>query len=140
MPKIDAVHGSFFWHPGATEWSKLHCSTRFCNYHGDKSTGNLSCALARLPPAFPDDNERRPECEVRVSGGFGVDEGHHGLLPEALLEVCARKRGDDRRTYGFDEFLDDEPVLARNNQYSRVEREAKRYFIKDNEADQHQKS
>ena len=50
------------------------------------------------------------------------------------------KMGDDRQTYGFDEFLGDEPILARNNQYLRVEREAKRYFIKDNEADQHQKS
>ena len=47
--------------------------------HGGKSTATLTCTLARLPPAFPDDNERRPECGVRVSGGFGIDEGHHGL-------------------------------------------------------------
>ena len=53
------------------------------------------------------------------------------ILTEQDIRDYVRKWGDDRRTQGFDEFSDDEPVLARNNQYSRVEVEAKRFLIKD---------
>lgn len=51
------------------------------------------------------------------------------ILTEQDIRDYVRKWGDDRRDAGFDEFSDDEPVLARNNQYSRVEAEAKRYLV-----------
>lgn len=57
------------------------------------------------------------------------------ILTEQDIRDYVRKWGDGRRDEGFDEFSDDEPVLARNNQYSRVEGEAKRYLVKD-EAEQ----
>ncbi|MDC0033934.1 hypothetical protein OAJ57_05175 [Alphaproteobacteria bacterium] len=53
------------------------------------------------------------------------------ILTEQDIRDFVRKWGDDRREEGFDEFSDDEPVLARNNQYARVEGEAKRFLIED---------
>jgi hypothetical protein len=58
------------------------------------------------------------------------------VLTEQDIRDYVRKWGDGRREEGFDELSDDEPVLPRNNQYSRVEAEAKRYLIKDDEPDQ----
>ncbi len=58
------------------------------------------------------------------------------ILTEQDIRDYVRKWGNDRRDDGFDEFSDDEPVLARNNQYSRVEAEAKRFLSKDDEPDQ----
>lgn len=58
------------------------------------------------------------------------------ILTEQDIRDHVRKWGDDRRNQGFDEFSDDEPVLARNNQYARVEGEAKRFLIKDDAPDQ----
>lgn len=55
------------------------------------------------------------------------------ILTEQDIRDFVRKWGDDRRDDGFDEFSDDEPVLARNNQYARVEAEARRYLIPDPE-------
>lgn len=55
------------------------------------------------------------------------------ILTEQDLRDYVRKWGEDRREEGFDEFSDDEPTLVRNNQYSRVEAEAKRFLIKDKE-------
>ena len=57
------------------------------------------------------------------------------VLTEQDIRDFVRKWGDDRREEGFDEFSDDEPVLARNNQYSRVESEAKRFLIKEEESE-----
>jgi hypothetical protein len=57
------------------------------------------------------------------------------ILTEQDIRDYVRKWGDGRRGRGFDEFSDDEPVLARNNQYSRVEAEAKRHLIKDDAPD-----
>jgi hypothetical protein len=54
------------------------------------------------------------------------------ILTEQDIRDHVRKWGEDRREQGFDEFSDDEPVLARNNQYARVESEARRYLIADN--------
>ena len=58
------------------------------------------------------------------------------ILTEQDIRDYVRKWGDDRRREGLDEFSDDEPVLPRNNQYSRVEGEAKRFLIKDDRPDQ----
>lgn len=55
------------------------------------------------------------------------------ILTEQDIRDYVRKWGDDRREAGFDEFSDDEPVLPRNNQYARVESEAKRFLVKDQE-------
>ena len=57
------------------------------------------------------------------------------ILTEQDIRDYVRKWGDDRREAGFDEFSDDEPVLARNNQFSRVEGEARRFLIKDDESE-----
>lgn len=57
------------------------------------------------------------------------------ILTEQDLREYVRKWGDDRREAGFDEFADDDPVLARNNQYARVEKEARRYLVKDEATD-----
>ena len=58
------------------------------------------------------------------------------ILTEQDIREYVRKWGEKRRDEGFDEFSDDEPMLPRNNQYLRVEAEAKRYLIKDNKPDQ----
>ena len=58
------------------------------------------------------------------------------ILTEQDIREYVRKWGDDRRDDGFDEFSDDEPELARNNQYARVEAEARRFLITDDEPDQ----
>ena len=55
------------------------------------------------------------------------------ILTEQDLRDYVRKWGEDRREEGIDEFSDDEPTLARNNQYSRVEAEAKRFLTKDSQ-------
>ena len=57
------------------------------------------------------------------------------ILTEQDIRDYVRKWGDDRRDEGFDEYSDDEPVLAQNNQYLRVEGEAKRFLV-DGEPDQ----
>ena len=57
------------------------------------------------------------------------------ILTEQDIRDYVRKWGDGRRDQGFDEFSDDEPVLARNNQFLRVEAEAKRFLIKDDTPD-----
>ena len=51
------------------------------------------------------------------------------ILTQQDLRDYVRKWGEDRRADGFDEFSDDEPELARNNQYARVEAEARKYLV-----------
>lgn len=52
------------------------------------------------------------------------------VLTEQDIRDHVRKWGDERRQAGLDNFSDDEPVLARNNQYARVAAEARRYIVK----------
>lgn len=50
------------------------------------------------------------------------------ILTQQDLRDFVRKWGEDRRLEGIDEFSDDEPVLVQNNQYQRVEAEARKYI------------
>ncbi len=50
------------------------------------------------------------------------------ILTQQDLRDYVRKWGEDRRTDGFDEFSDDEPVLVQNNQYRRIEAEARKFI------------
>ena len=50
------------------------------------------------------------------------------ILTQQDLRDHVRKWGEDRRDAGLDEFSDDEPVLVQNNQYRRVEAEARKFM------------
>lgn len=50
------------------------------------------------------------------------------ILTQQDTRDFVRKWGEDRRAAGFDEFSDDEPVLVQNNQYRRVEAEARKFL------------
>lgn len=50
------------------------------------------------------------------------------ILTQQDLRDYVRKWGEDRRTEGIDEFSDDDPVLVQNNQYHRVETEARKFM------------
>lgn len=50
------------------------------------------------------------------------------ILTQQDLRDYVRKWGEDRRDQGIDEFSDDDPVLVQNNQYGRVEAEARKFI------------
>ena len=50
------------------------------------------------------------------------------VLTQQDIRDYVRKWGDDRRAQDLDEDADDEPTLARNNQYERLEAEARKFM------------
>ena len=49
-------------------------------------------------------------------------------VSEQDIRDYVRKWGEARRAAGLGDYADDEPILARNNQYARVEAEALKYL------------
>ena len=51
------------------------------------------------------------------------------ILTEQDIRDYVRKWGEGRRRAGLGDYGEDEPILSRNNQYARVEGEARKYLV-----------
>ena len=51
------------------------------------------------------------------------------ILTEQDIRDYVRKWGEGRRRAGLGDYGEDEPILSRNNQYARVEAEARKYLV-----------